>query len=141
MINRVAMTTLTVCLMLPGIAQAQSFAERDGRVDRRAAISFTIPFGNTQNDDAKPRVELRMRQDQAEPSWRGTDRNFRPYKADQRIGFTLDKKPQLMLNGSAYKISDKKARIGTGGYIAIGAVVVLAIGALVLYQVADDASE
>lgn len=136
-LSKIALLSIAVHAPL----QAQSLVSRPGDVDRRASIAITIPLSGQKSAETKPRMELLMSQDRARTNDYRYDFERLNRPRASRVGFTLDKQPQLMMNGRAVQPQDNKARMGTAGYIAIGVVVVAAVGALVIYQIADDASE
>lgn len=120
---------------------AHSFAEQMGKPDQRVAIGLTIPFGSAKTEETKPRIDLHIRNESPSLKNRDTNRDLRQWKPDARIGVTLSQKPTLMLNGQKLVQPEKKARMGTWGYVAIGTVAVLAVSGALLWDAMVDASD
>ena len=120
---------------------AQPMVGRPGDVDRRASVAITIPLGGKASAETKPRMELLISQDRmpANEYHYNFERAYRPKQS--RIGFTLNRQPNLMINGHMVKPQDNKARMGTVGYVLIGVALVAGIGVLALNEALDDASD
>lgn len=122
---------------LPTVAQAQSsdFNSAFAREGAEARISFTIPLGNSiDKRKTVPRLNLDVR-NYTQPStssidWMRADPH--PFK-EVRLGFTLEKTPQLMMNDQVLVLSeDEQANVGTLGKIGLGVAAVALAGAAVI---------
>ena len=121
--------------------QAQSMVSRPGDVDRRALVAITIPLGGKASAETKPRMELLMSQDRTRTNDYRYDFERAYHPKQSRIGFTLNRQPNLMVNGRTVHPQDNKARMGTVGYVLIGVALVAGIGVLALNEALDDASD
>ena len=103
-----------------------------------ARATLTIPFGSqSRSYKDKTRVEFGIRQYRNTPQndWvlsSGSPQSFglnHQGFIDSKFGFTLSDKTDFLLNGQAFEIeTDEELGISTGGKIAIGVGVTLAIG-------------
>ena len=132
---------VVLAILLHTPLHAQSMVSRPGDVDRRASIAITIPLGGQKSEETKPRMEVLMSQNRARTNDYRYDFERTYHPRESRIGFTFDKKPSLMVNGRAVQPQDRKARMGTVGYVLIGVAVVAGIGVLIVDDALDDASE
>jgi hypothetical protein len=109
------------------------------RVDGVVGLGLTIPIGG-QHKKAPPRVELRLTRDVVnfDGTRQSSSTGVRPHET--RIGFSLERKNRLLLNGQPIDTM-RRNNVSTVGWIAIGAGVVLIGGVLLVADAARDASE
>ncbi len=109
--------------------------------DIRSSVSLTIPLGGRRGTEAsKPQLSLDFEQKHHRQGQLNTvqdnvdlklnSNQFKPQKA--RIGFTLDEKPRLMMNGKPYDLPEGKANASTAEKVGIGVGALVGIGALVI---------
>ena len=136
--NRAILTGLLVCAV-PGA----SFAQTADIPDRRVTLGLTIPFGNAANrTETEPRMELRFdHRYYGQREFDKVDLKLRPVRQSMRMGVTLSEDHAFMLNGREMPKTANRSNLSTAAWIGIGAVVLIGGGALILYKVADDASE
>lgn len=126
-----------------------------GERDMRGSINLTIPLGGQRNTAAsKPQLNISLQQSRLEQdSYKFTPKNidaistaYNSQPQQARIGFTLDRNPQLMMNGKPYELPEGKANASTLGKAGIGVaviagVVVIAFGALLIATASSDPAE
>ena len=140
-------------LCFAATAQAQ-FSEFGSGFDRAYApqategrIRFSIPLGESQNrSKTKPRLDFAIR-DYNQSSGRRNDwmrANPNPFNqteySETRLGFTLESKPQWMLNDQLLQLPQNvdRVNIGTAGKVGVGiaavvGTVVIILGSILLY--------
>lgn len=142
------MKTLLLCVTLisalgsfsaaPVAAQQNTLDSGPFARENQATISVVIPFGGTrQKSEARPRLEFQMRE------YRRDDLNFNTFQQreitrQRAIGFTIQKKPDLIVNGASINRPDDSANLSTGAAIGIG--VAATLGALVIFGKAFEDS-
>lgn len=141
-LGHVCLFVMTTSLFASSVfAQPLHPLHQYGERDIRSAINLTIPFGGQPNAaTSKPRFNLsfqqhRLKQDPYNfvPSTidvKSSSYNLQPRQA--RIGFTLDKNPQLMMNGKPFALPEGTANASTAGKLGIGAAVLVGVGFLVV---------
>jgi len=129
----------TIACLVTGLAMtaspatAQHYGTSNGyqASENRISLGLTIPFGG-HAEEAKPRMELSLqqfdnRQNNQDFSYQlRSDRITR----DNRIGFSLTKAPQLMLNGKHLALPENQINLSDGAVVALG-LGVAALGVLV----------
>ena len=158
MITKTIITTVTVCLIaiLPKAAQAQSsnfnpaseFNRTAAPQGAEARVKFSIPLGRSTNRaKTKPRLDFVVRNYATSSSqvsdWMTADRDR---YTEARLGFTLEKKPKLMLNNQILHFTPQheQTNIGTAGKIGLGVGAVALVGVavvVVIYATTDFAED
>ena len=130
---------ISAALTTSAVAEPMAYQSGMSRVDGVVGLGLTIPIGG-QHKKAPPRVELRLTRDVV--NFDGTRQSssigIRPHET--RIGFSLERKNQLLLNGQPID-KERRNNVSTVGWIAIGAGVLLIGGFLLVADAARDASE
>lgn len=130
---------IIAALTTSAVAEPMAYQSGMSRVDGVVGLGLTIPIGG-QYKKAPPRVELRLTRDVV--NFDGTRQSssigVRPHET--RIGVSLERKNQLLLNGQPIDTT-RRNNVSTIGWIAIGAGVVLIGGVLLVADAARDASE
>ena len=130
---------ISAALMTSAVAEPMAYQNGMSRVDGVVGLGLTIPIGN-QHKKAPPRVELRLTRDVVnfDGTRQSSSTGVRPHET--RIGFSLERKNQLLLNGQPID-KERRNNVSTVGWIAIGAGVLLIGGFLLVADAARDASE
>ena len=130
---------ISAALTTSAVAEPMAYQSGMSRVDGVVGLGLTIPIGG-QHKKAPPRVELRLTRDVVnfDGTRQSSSTGVRPHET--RIGFSLERKNQLLLNGQPID-RERRNNVSTVGWIAIGAGVLLIGGFLLVADAARDASE
>lgn len=130
---------ISAALTTSAVAEPMAYQIGMSRVDGVVGLGLTIPIGG-QRKKAPPRVELRLTRDVVnfDGTRQSSSSSIRPHET--RIGFSLERKNQLLLNGRPIDTA-RRSNVSTVGWIAIGAGVVLIGGVLLVADAARDASD
>jgi hypothetical protein len=129
------LVAVTACALLlgfaPDLACAQSLNPALDRLERETQVmaAVTLPLGRSADKrETAPRFELlvRNRTPEATPDRQSSLIGQLRWR-ESRIGFTLDEKPNLLVNGSLPPEGDRRDGVSTLGWVAIGAGAVVAI--------------
>jgi hypothetical protein len=131
---------ISMALAVPAQAQPRFGNERDISNDHRAQLGIVIPFGG-KREEAKPRLELSLTNDRFLNNGAGFRWGEPLERRKMNIGFTLDERPVLMLNGKAPPKADTRKGISTWGWVAIGTGAALVVGGALFWDALEDASE
>lgn len=135
----------------PLAAQSYHPSTDYGTRDVRASASITIPLGgNRDNAKSQPRVEFSFQQSRIEQDRLKLD--FNRYSLQNapitnantnRVGFTLNKNPKMLVNGRAFKIVERKdLTTGETILVVVGALAVTTlISAVVIADSIEDIFE
>lgn len=96
-------------------------------------VGLIFPIGG-KGTEAKARAELSLFR-------RHHDVTRSKEISSTRLGWTLDRRPAMLLNGRAIPEQERRKGIGTWGYVGIGVVALLVCGVLLLDDALDDASD
>lgn len=130
---------ISAALTTSAVAEPMAYQSGMSRVDGVVGLGLTIPIGG-QHKKAPPRVELRLTRDVVnfDGTRQSSSTGVRPHET--RIGFSLERKNQLLLNGQPIDTA-RRNNVSTVGWIAIGVSVVVIGGVLLVADAARDASE
>ncbi len=140
--NLILAITMVALPSAPIFAQSLQPGGQYSNDDRRVSVGLTIPFGNGgSRAEREPRLELVFDHRQRDANGSEiSDISNADRRSPVRLGLTLSKTPQAMLNGREIPSMAGRRHISTVGWVAIGALVVGG-GALLFYDALDDASE
>ena len=138
------MLAAAIALPAPAVAQMLDAGGRPAGSVRRISAGLTIPLGARNTTESKPRLELRSSSQRFDPALAERDRvvaGLTVPRRDARFGFTLEDRPQLVVDGRAAPAGPNKLGISTVAWVAIGVVTVAVIGGLILVDRIEDSSE
>lgn len=141
-----ATIALTSFCLAPAAAQSYNPSNDFGANGIRGGASIVIPFGgNKKNAHSKPRVEFsfqqsRVQQDQLKLDFNRYSLQNAPITNPNigKIGFTLNQKPQMLVNGKTYHFDGDKKNVSTGEGILIGFGVLAGVILLSAVIITDD---
>lgn len=113
-----------------------------GQNETKTMLSLSVPFGG-QREEAEPRIELNIQnlngQSGIVPSTYIS--SFDRVSHENRIGFTLDTEPVLMLNGRKFQPINGQQNLSTGAGIAIGLGLLAGVLLIATVETADEISD
>lgn len=128
-----------ICAHAPPLA-AQSInpALDRQKSESRISAAVTVPLGASRDSrQTAPRVEIIARSRAPEAAFamiaRDNDRDWQ----ERRVGFTLQSRPSVMINGRSLSSAEQADGITTGGAIAIGLGALLALSTATLIDGVD----
>jgi hypothetical protein len=124
----------------PAFAQSASPLTREGLPDARVQVGVVVPLGSAGSKaERAPRLEAWSEHGPTRAATQAPLRFDPAIPAKQmRLGVTLTKAPQMMLNGREVPRGKDGKPIGTWGWVAIGTVAVLVAGGVLLVDAIRD---
>lgn len=115
---------------LPAAAQVSMAEQQGGPRDSRVQIGVVIPLGSAGSDSQRaPRVEIWSDHRPAGAGAAPAPLNpaAEPQIRPVRMGVTLQRQPQLMLNGQQMPQQGQRKDMSTAGWVAVGVVGTVAV--------------
>lgn len=112
-------------------------------VGNKVSLGLVVPLGKGgKAHERKPRLELGFDHRAKPQSMQLISSEFKASdERTARIGISLSKQPQLLLNGREMQFADERKNISTIALIGIGLVAAAGVGVLVMWQMAEANSE
>jgi hypothetical protein len=140
---RKSLIVVLVALGLWGQALAQPADPLRSGVERRVTAGIAIPFGPRGRTET-PQLQLRGSTiSRGDTALTASERDrWQPRRErSTRIGFTLERSPQLTLDGREPGPNDDRRGLSTLGYVAIGVGVAAVVGGVLLLERINAASD